>query len=381
MVHVLLVEDDEIDQMAFIRMIREANLPYEYTITASIASAKMLLQAQHFEVVLLDYQVIDGTGLEILPFLAPETCAIVITGAGREEVAVEALRSGVEDYLIKDTERRYLSILPVTIENVLKKRELAALAQAASEEALRLKVINDFVATTAHDFRTPLATIILSNYLIQRYIGDIATHTHQDHLNVELIQLKAEHIQQKCHHIDHAESRLNKMIDNMLELVRVSNLTALPLAPDDINHYLEITAELYRPLTEEKGITFIFEPFAEVLLADLATEFNSLISHLLDNALFHTGRCGQISLRATPEHDRIMVTLTDNGQGMTPAVLANIHKSMYTGDPSRRSSSSGSGLGLAIAHRLTQLHHGNLHIESEPGQGTTVRLTIPRAKP
>ncbi len=122
-IRILLIDDDEIDRESLSRHINESELPYALTALGSKRAGLQALATATFDIVLLDFELGDGTGLEILPQL-DETPAIIITGCGSEEVAVEAMRLGARDYLIKDNERSYLTVLPLTIENVLARKQI-----------------------------------------------------------------------------------------------------------------------------------------------------------------------------------------------------------------------------------------------------------------
>ncbi len=148
MIKILLIEDDQIDQMAFERMVKKQQLNYDYTISGSIQKAKDILIEHTFDIVITDYNLGDGTAFEIFDLLE-DTLFILATGAGDEEIAVKALRAGAYDYLVKDKDRNYLKVLPLTIEQAYKRKQ--------KDERLRLleAVVvnaNDAVLiTTAHD--------------------------------------------------------------------------------------------------------------------------------------------------------------------------------------------------------------------------------------
>lgn len=141
---ILYVEDDRVDQMAFKRLVRDQSLNYDYVIAGSITEAKEVLANQQFDVVLTDYFLGDGTAFDIID-LVKETPIIFATGTGDEKVAVEAMRRGARDYLIKDPDRSYLTVLPLTVDKVIEERnrdrELAMLSQA-------IKSIHDSVFIT-----------------------------------------------------------------------------------------------------------------------------------------------------------------------------------------------------------------------------------------
>jgi PAS domain S-box-containing protein len=102
---ILLIEDDKLDQMAFLRMVETENLPYDCTKADSIAQAKQLLQSEEFDIVVSDYSLGDGTAFDILESVK-DTPLILVTGAGDEAIALKAWRAGAYDYLRKDVEQK-----------------------------------------------------------------------------------------------------------------------------------------------------------------------------------------------------------------------------------------------------------------------------------
>lgn len=133
LINILLVEDDEIDRDALVRYVQQQNLPFKLRTATDKAGAVNALQQNRFDVVLLDYNLGNDLGFEILPFTR-DTPVIFITGSGSEETAVEAMRLGAFDYLIKDIERKYLKVLPVTIQSAIER-------WAARQEVERLRLL------------------------------------------------------------------------------------------------------------------------------------------------------------------------------------------------------------------------------------------------
>lgn len=121
-IQLLLVEDDKVDQMAFERFVKRENLPYDYTISGSVAEAKKILGATDFDIVISDYMLGDGTSFELFD-LYKDIPVIITTGSGDEGIAVEAMKLGACDYLIKDPEGNYLKTLPITVELALKRKQ------------------------------------------------------------------------------------------------------------------------------------------------------------------------------------------------------------------------------------------------------------------
>lgn len=119
---ILLIEDDELDQLAFKRLVDKEKLPYDYKIAASVAQAQQILSENQFDIVIVDYLLGDGTAFDIFKFIT-DTPAIFATGAGTEELAIKAMKSHAYDYLIKDHERNYLKVLPTVIKNAVSHKE------------------------------------------------------------------------------------------------------------------------------------------------------------------------------------------------------------------------------------------------------------------
>ena len=103
-INILVIDDDEVDRRAILRYIQGQRLPYQVTLAGSLADARALLSRQAFDVVLTDYLLSDGTGLEVMP-AAAATPVIFVTGRGDEAIAAAALRQGAYVYLIMDPER------------------------------------------------------------------------------------------------------------------------------------------------------------------------------------------------------------------------------------------------------------------------------------
>ncbi len=120
-VKILFVEDDRVDRMAFERFVDQGELPYDYTLAQSVAEARDLIHSRSFDIIIADYSLGDGTCFDLFDLLA-DLPVIITTGMGDEEIAVEAMKLGACDYIIKDSEERYLKILPTAIEFAQKRK-------------------------------------------------------------------------------------------------------------------------------------------------------------------------------------------------------------------------------------------------------------------
>jgi PAS domain S-box-containing protein len=167
---VLHVEDDKIDQLAFKRFVRDQSLPYDLTVAGSVAEAKRVLESDRFDVVVTDYSLGDGTAFDLLELFRGMP-VVFITGQGDEVVAVKAMKTGAADYLIKDHERNYLRVMPVTIENAVRRmraEEQVRKLTRAVEQSPATVVITDTEGTI--EYVNPKFTS-LTGYTLEEVVG------------------------------------------------------------------------------------------------------------------------------------------------------------------------------------------------------------------
>jgi diguanylate cyclase (GGDEF)-like protein len=143
-VKVLLIQDSKDDRMAFKRFIKVENIPYDYDIAKSLSEANKILRTKKFDIIIIDHVLRDGTPFDILNVII-NTPIIVSTEAGGEEAAVKLMRAGAYGYLIKDKERHYLKVIPIAIENALKRKEYKKRLKLLSHVVMN---VNDSIYVT-----------------------------------------------------------------------------------------------------------------------------------------------------------------------------------------------------------------------------------------
>lgn len=110
-VRVLFVEDNKLDQLTIARSAKQNRFPFAFKITHSVKRAKEILENGRIDVVVSDYMLPDGTALDVIK-AAGHRPTVVVTGAGREDIAVMAIRAGAFDYIMKDSRNMHLRSLP-----------------------------------------------------------------------------------------------------------------------------------------------------------------------------------------------------------------------------------------------------------------------------
>ncbi len=101
-----------------------------------------------------------------------------------------------------------------------------------------------------------------------------------------------------------------------------------------------------------------------------------LLYIMLDNAVKYTGKNKKISLKLNRDSGNVSIKIKDNGVGIAAQDLPHIFEKFWRADKSRNT--EGLGLGLSLAELIVKLHHGQINVKSEPGQGTEFEIILPR---
>jgi len=143
-IKLLYVEDDLIDQMALKRTLAQNALNYDALFAASISEAGDVLRSHNFDIIITDFNLGDGNAFDLFE-LVDDTPIMVATGAGDEEIAVKVIKSGAYDYFVKDANRKYLTMLPVAVEQTVSRHRADRRFRLLSNA---LKNIKDMVSIT-----------------------------------------------------------------------------------------------------------------------------------------------------------------------------------------------------------------------------------------
>lgn len=120
-VRILLVEQNNIHQLAFKLFMDKDETSYDYVIAGSLKEVRDIVETKTFDVIITDFQLGDGTALDILD-LADGVPLIVTTGIDDQQTAVEAMKRGAYDYLVRDKDYNYIKVMPVLVENAIKRK-------------------------------------------------------------------------------------------------------------------------------------------------------------------------------------------------------------------------------------------------------------------
>lgn len=240
-------------------------------------------------------------------------------------------------------------------------------AKEAAESATRAK--SQFLANMSHEIRTPLNGILGMLHLIQatRLDGE-----QQDYLR-NAIQ---------------AAQRLTRLLSDILDISRIEAEKLIVLEePFDLKEALSSVHDLFALSAAQAGIgfTFLIAPDIPATLLGDAMRVQQVVSNLVGNAVKFT-ETGSVTVQAfllTPIKEgrcRVLFTVNDTGPGIPDDQLENLFQPFTQGDEGGNRQYQGAGLGLSITRRLVALMGGSMCLESYPGVGTTVYVSLSFAK-
>jgi PAS domain S-box-containing protein len=323
---------------------------------------------------MLGYRQAAMIGMDIRPTLPPETRDFMIE---RYEARLrgDTLPARYETVLLRsDGEPRNIEITaalvndyegrPVIMGQMLditerKQAERDRLELAVAQEKVDLMRV--FISNITHDVKTPLASILMSLHLLERYTDPLKRQEKIDSIR-EQIEL------------------LQRLILNMLTISRLEYIPDLNREPTDLNALLVEIERQFGSIIEQKQLvtTLDLDPALPLLPADIG-ELQRALANLVENSVNYTPDGRSVTLRTRRDTDTALVEITDTGIGISADDLPHIFERFYRSSEARSKIRTGSGLGLAIVKRVIEMHGGAVTVESVVGSGTTFRVRLPLA--
>jgi PAS domain S-box-containing protein len=221
---------------------------------------------------------------------------------------------------------------------------------------------NEFLATLAHELRSPLAPMSNMLEVVKRANGDGET-------------LKRAH--------DTIERQLDQMVrlvDDLLDLNRVTHdRLELRRSEVELSSVIQQAVEVARPLIDAAGHNLTVDlPAEPIYLNADRTRLAQLFGNLLNNSCKYTRPNGKIALSAERSDDEVVVTVKDNGAGIPPDKLESIFDMFMQVDRTAERSQGGLGIGLTLVKRLAEMHGGSIEAKSDgEGKGSSFIVRLP----
>ncbi|HEY6411062.1 MAG TPA: response regulator [Ktedonobacteraceae bacterium] len=369
----LIIDDSPYDRELMKRTIQQAIPTATYVEILHQQAFEEALRDLDYTMVLIDYQLKWTTGLEILKAIRARSSdlpVVMVTETGSEEIAVEAMKSGLSDYVLKT----HLSRLPITIEDCLERLRLRAERQdlqVQMQQAQKMESLGLLVSGLAHDFNNLLAGIM-------GYAQRGLARTQQEHVLSEYFQ-----------HIQTRAEQGARMTRQLLAFAR-----GTPMEPRyvDLNEQIASLLDLVRTLLGASvQLVFHADPALKAVYAD-PTQLEQVLVNLCMNARDAMPAGGnleittqQVEIAQGGQHVQpyllpgsyILLRISDTGSGMDEQLQARVFEPFFT----TKEVGQGTGLGLAVVYGIVKQHHGVIRVQSQPGQGTTFWLYFSAVEP
>lgn len=324
-------------------------------------------------------------------------------GAGMSEQTAEQLKSiPGADALLNDTATGRLLVAPIGFGseclgclvltrrtadppwNRMEKHEVLALGKdlgraifsqrlmrRQSEHLEQLRELDRYktrmMSTVAHELRTPLTALVGNAEMLGDLLAD---------------EVSDPAVQRRLAAVFSAARRMQRMIDDLLTLSRVSRPTqVVRQAPIDVGDALRRTHDLLRSHAEQRNVALELRLPDEpaVILGD-ADMLEKAATNVAGNALKYTPAGGSVVIEVAGDDDSVSIAVRDTGIGIAPQDVEAVFEEFNRGTNPLALERPGTGLGLAIVKRVVDQHNGHITVESAVGEGTTFTVTIPRAQ-
>jgi signal transduction histidine kinase len=392
--NVLLVEDSEDDALLIIRTIKKNGYQPSYSRVDNAADLEDILGIKKWDVLLCDYSLPGFNGLEALKIVKkknPEIPFLVVSGAIGEELAVELVRSGAQDFVMKDRLSRLVPAIERSFveaeerkqrkiaEEALKKlrneleikvkertRELEA-AKEEAESANQAKSV--FLANISHELRNPMHQILsYSKY------------------GIEKIDSSKQKLQHYFCQTKRAADRLMLLLNDLLDLSKMeAGKKAYNMKRCDIYHIIDETAAEFKTSLEEAKLSLnIVKPTFETITACDDYTIGQVMCNLISNAVRYSHEGIAIDVKSEKCQipignvmtDVVKVCVYDRGIGIPENELESVFEK-FTQSSRTQTGAGGTGLGLAICHEIIKAHKGKIWAENNSEGGASLFFALP----
>jgi signal transduction histidine kinase len=361
---VLMIEDSIADAELIQRELRRG--PYEIQVRRVETADEMTaaLDEQAWDIVLSDYNLPGFGALAALAVIKAKKLSlpfVIVSGAIGEETAVEAMKAGVEDFVMKSKLFRLLPSMERSLrEAESRKREQES--RQAAEKAIRAR--EQMLAVVSHDMKNPLGSIRMNAQLIQRLINGAAPST------------LGQQVLRQTDRIYRATERMGHLIDDILDQAKIeAGRFSVEKVRNPVDELVAELVEQFQPLAMQKSVLLESRVPTEECFAEFDRErVYQVLSNLIGNALKFTPARGRILVSVERAQGNLVFEVTDTGVGIAPDQLPHVFERFWQG---KEAEQQGTGLGLSIARGIVEAHGGRISAKSELGKGSCFSFSLP----
>lgn len=393
---ILIVEDDRNSR----RLIRYALEEFEISEAESGMQAIEILSTFSPDLILLDQRMPEMDGLMTLDAITKKNSewkCIMVTAEGTLELALEAMKRGAIDFIVKPIDpaflnhsvKKALKYIDLINENrrmelerkqmqkeyqsklesevykrtneAMKEKLKAEKAKRRAERANQVK--SEFLANMSHELRTPMHGILsFSQFGIE--------------------QKRKQNLAKINHYFSQIHVCGERLLELLNELLDLSALEAgkveYKFSKEKFSTIIKSIIEEIAGLSQEKDVPIIFkEPDFDDSVEIDRGRMMQVVQNLVSNSIKFSPKGKEVSIEITLEQDNIVVSIIDQGIGVPPDEAEDIFESFVQSSTSK-TGAGGTGLGLSITRKIISDHHGKIWIEPNSQEGSIFRFRVPK---
>jgi two-component system cell cycle sensor histidine kinase/response regulator CckA len=370
--HIFIVEDDPVDvELAVFALQREG-----YAVTYDVADDAETFQQKfregEYDIILADHKLPNWTGIDALRLqqqLCPEVPFIVVTASLGDEAAVDYIKQGASDYVLKSGLER----LPLAVERALREksyRQERTLLEEQLRQAQKMEAVGRLAGGIAHDFNNLLTVILGRCELLMQLLQEGSMHRS---------------------YTEEIQTAITQAASLIQQLLAFSRKQAIQYEPVDLNEVVKNTqGMLERLIPENIQLSTVLTTELGLIRAN-RTQIEQVMLNLVVNARDAMPMGGTLTIETEPFElsestpnpqldlgpgEYVLLTVRDTGTGMDAETLSHIFEPFYT----TKQKGKGTGLGLPTVYGIVKQSGGSINVQSKPNSGTTFRIYLPRTE-
>lgn len=367
-IRVLVVEDEEAMATAIRRTLQnfsstleslKRQISFELSYQTTLKESLEALDHKEYDLILLDYKLPDGNGIEILnkiKDLSDPPIAIMMTAYANYETAVMATKLGAFDFLPKpfSVEELRMAIKKAT-------NHLVLIRQARSFEEEKKKIRFNFISILSHELKAPLGAIEGYLNILERGTEKLSKDDYDKMISRSKERLLG----------------MRKLILDLLDLTRIEsgekrrNLTTM-----NVTTILSDVIELLQLDADKRKIKIESASAKEISLFGDTLEIQIILTNLISNAIKYNREGGKVTVSLNDSSEKLKIAVTDTGIGIEKDDLGRLFNEFVRIKNEETVHILGSGLGLSTVKKIAHLYKGDVKVLSTVGVGSTFEVEL-----
>ncbi|MEI7596826.1 MAG: ATP-binding protein [Bacteroidota bacterium] len=367
---ILVVDDEPGIRSGVIRIMQNFKVDYPFmeesitfeTLDASTGEEGIeKIEKEKPDIILLDNKLPGMQGIEVLEYIKNKQLNIIvvmITSFASLELAVKATRDGAYDFIPKPFTPQELRS---SMENIAKHLFLKQMTQKLQKEGKQIRF--QFLSVLSHELKAPLNAVEGYLRIIQEKQFGVDVNNYTDIIERSLSRMTA----------------MRSMIMDLLDLTYIeSGNKKRNIQEINIAAAAQSSIDTMMPYAIQKDVEVFLHTEKTIIFNADFEEFEIIFNNLISNAIKYNKNNGKVDCWINNQDNGIEIIVKDTGIGMNEEEISRLFNDFVRIKNQQTKNISGSGLGLSIVKKITEIYKGSIAVVSEPNQGSTFTINIPK---